>query len=557
MRFVAFGLVLSIGLLAGMPGKGFAEGDSASIWVESYAGSVKTTESIDVDIFADIPAPGVAVWWLDIKYNPELLFADYCLPPQGVSPAGFCHSTDTPGTIRAWGEVEAGLVGRYRLARLPLTAIGPTGSHSDITIESVKFAGPAGDPLPVETYAGSVDIEGQGSHSLITGIVFNDANGNGVQDAGEGSISRSIQAASEQMTLYGSSKSDGAYLIPAFLSPGDYSVEASFDEFFSGVCSEGPGSFSPLQHPGCIPGARIEWEVTTPQQIALSIEPGSVSQADFGGRRRDRQTVLGTALLGEGPASDGTEIRAWVNGTLCGEIEAVKTMSNFNFTIQVLGQRERLECASDGDTVSFTVGKVPATQTLVWKAEETHHYLDLVAMPEHSWLWAEQPAPNDPGSLGTPVEAIVDGKVCASTTIARTYQGFMSGPPPIGFSRLAVPSDTLSLGCGSPGKTIAFRIGGEISPFTTTWEPGLHRIDLPLPGMGKAGDYNCSGGIGAEDALGILIWIAEQGRHGRDCRIPVDVDCDERRTAIDALHILRFVAGLPSRVPDGCPGVGA
>jgi len=36
-----------------------------------------------------------------------------------------------------------------------------------------------------------------------------------------------------------------------------------------------------------------------------------------------------------------------------------------------------------------------------------------------------------------------------------------------------------------------------------------------------------------------------------------DVDCDQDVDAVDALHILRYVAQLPSMVPDNCPDVGA
>lgn len=113
MGFLALGLVLAAGLLTGMSDRGSAESDSASIWIQPKTTSVKSTETLYLDIFADIPPPGVAEWWLDVSYDPEVLFADYCVPPNDVSTAGWCHSTETPGTIRASGDVEAGLVGRF------------------------------------------------------------------------------------------------------------------------------------------------------------------------------------------------------------------------------------------------------------------------------------------------------------------------------------------------------------------------------------------------------------------------------------------------------------
>ncbi len=35
-----------------------------------------------------------------------------------------------------------------------------------------------------------------------------------------------------------------------------------------------------------------------------------------------------------------------------------------------------------------------------------------------------------------------------------------------------------------------------------------------------------------------------------------DVDCSGAVTAVDALKILRYVAGLPVSLPDGCPPIG-
>lgn len=129
-----------------------------------------------------------------------------------------------------------------------------------MTVTSVKFVSAEGEPLVVETTGGSVEVEGAGSNSLITGVTFNDANGNGAQDDGEGGISRHIEAVSEQITLYGSSKSDGAYLISAFFSPGTYAAEAFLNELAegSGLCGEGPLSFDPLWHFGCTPRVEVE-----------------------------------------------------------------------------------------------------------------------------------------------------------------------------------------------------------------------------------------------------------------------------------------------------------
>jgi hypothetical protein len=35
-----------------------------------------------------------------------------------------------------------------------------------------------------------------------------------------------------------------------------------------------------------------------------------------------------------------------------------------------------------------------------------------------------------------------------------------------------------------------------------------------------------------------------------------DTDCDEDVDSVDALRILRYVAGLPNDLPGGCPDIG-
>lgn len=92
------------------------------------------------------------------------------------------------------------------------------------------------------------------------------------------------------------------------------------------------------------------------------------------------------------------------------------------------------------------------------------------------------------------------------------------------------------------------------------------------------GDLNCSGEVQAIDALYPLHYVA-----GHVYYIPegicwdtqmgmfpdtllqieggpqaqwADVDCSGKITAVDALRVLRFVAGLPNTVPEECPEIG-
>jgi hypothetical protein len=71
-----------------------------------------------------------------------------------------------------------------------------------------------------------------------------------------------------------------------------------------------------------------------------------------------------------------------------------------------------------------------------------------------------------------------------------------------------------------------------------------------------AGDIDCSSELSAVDALHVLRYVA-QLPGTPDCLFAADVQCDNDRDAVDALLILRHVASLaPTITPPGCPGIG-
>ncbi|HET8944066.1 MAG TPA: hypothetical protein VFO59_04730, partial [Dehalococcoidia bacterium] len=75
-------------------------------------------------------------------------------------------------------------------------------------------------------------------------------------------------------------------------------------------------------------------------------------------------------------------------------------------------------------------------------------------------------------------------------------------------------------------------------------------------GLALSGDSDCSGIVNAVDALKVLRFVAGFGPSS--CILETDVDCNGLVNAVDALKILRFVAGLPpTGLPEGCPGISA
>jgi serine protease len=70
------------------------------------------------------------------------------------------------------------------------------------------------------------------------------------------------------------------------------------------------------------------------------------------------------------------------------------------------------------------------------------------------------------------------------------------------------------------------------------------------------GDVNCDGIIDVVDALWILRHVAGFNPDA-ECITKANVDCDDDMDVVDALFILRFVANLPISLPPGCGGPGS
>ena len=61
--------------------------------------------------------------------------------------------------------------------------------------------------------------------------------------------------------------------------------------------------------------------------------------------------------------------------------------------------------------------------------------------------------------------------------------------------------------------------------------------------------------VDAEDALWMLRDVVGLAMPSAYCG-PVDVDCNERFDAVDALKVLRYTAGLPYAQHEPCPNIG-
>ena len=84
------------------------------------------------------------------------------------------------------------------------------------------------------------------------------------------------------------------------------------------------------------------------------------------------------------------------------------------------------------------------------------------------------------------------------------------------------------------------------------YEYGAEPGPFPPP---LSGDVDCSATVEAVDALSLLRHVAGLPPLAA-CLDLGDVDCDSGIDAVDALLVLRYVAALPVSLPPGCPPIG-
>jgi hypothetical protein len=122
------------------------------------------------------------------------------------------------------------------------------------------------------------------------------------------------------------------------------------------------------------------------------------------------------------------------------------------------------------------------------------------------------------------------------------------------------PTETLALLAGSPAIN-----GGDDAACPFTDQRGFGRVDVCDIGAFefggtavsvKQGDVNCDDEVTAVDALFVLRFVAGIPPVAECLNLAGDVNCDGAKTAVDALGVLRFVAGLPVNQNEPCADIG-
>lgn len=214
--------------------------------------------------------------------------------------------------------------------------------------------------------------------------------------------------------------------------------------------------------------------------------------------------------------------------------------------IAVAPQEVALEAhsGSPGQPVEIAVSN-PGTGVLVWRATASEPWLQLsrvqgVALGAELLLDADTPL-----SVWADASGLEMGTYTATLILDSLYA---EGAPVEVVVTLEVleplptPTPTPT---PDPGDTPT---PGPTPTPTATPSPTPTPTPLPPP----FGDADCDGEVTSVDALLILRRVAGLDRSGECTPVSGDVDCDGDVDAVDALKVLRYVAGLESTLPVGC-----
>ncbi len=315
----------------------------------------------------------------------------------------------------------------------------------------------------------------------IRARAFRDLDRNGLRDDGEVGLSnqRVELTLNGQRVEFDVTSSDGSYLIDG-IDPGEYTLTAHVG-VMSGICADGAPFFGPFPTSYCISLLTLPWRTTTPTSLSLVVESGMNVETNFGaldGEAADAAVITGLALLEDGDAPAGTSIEALVDGQECGSTITADIYRPLNFILTILGAGERSGCATPGATVHFRVNGIQADQTFDWfpytdpRFSLGFHVQHLSAMENHALYWSELHVDEPPGGEVV-VQALVGTVRCGETV------GDMTGPF-VTIVRLIVLSEALQPGCGRPGATVAFLVGG-VEVDSIPWQAGLQRLELMAP----------------------------------------------------------------------------
>lgn len=160
-------------------------------------------------------------------------------------------------------------------------------------------------------------VAGETATGSIVDVVFDDYDGDGVQDEGEPGLQGQVIILKQDGAFlqYLSTGSDGRYVADG-LESGEYTLNPEFNDYVGG-CPRLVFSFSPLQRGYCGDFA-LPRSADPAGPVLVDVESGMNVEINFGTQQADVAVVTGVALLEDDVAPQGASIVAYVSGQECG-----------------------------------------------------------------------------------------------------------------------------------------------------------------------------------------------------------------------------------------------
>lgn len=412
-----------------------------------------------------ITTPGLGAWSIDVAYDPAAVSLVDCSNPFRRVIA-VCNGEYATGVLRLSGASAGGLEGDTELALLTFQC-GAAEGVSDLTLTPRVFADATiGGPQPfVPTVTnGSIACAkaplptprpGAGRLNIT---LIHDLNADGVFDPGEPGLEGWSVA----------------------VAPACSDALLGLDP----TNTEGRTTAETFSEKNCVIVQRVGWVLTSGSR-SVNVEPGATVEATFLFRKVGQQflRLTGDLLVDGLPATDSVALDAVVGGRSCGDAQiAVGTRGTF-YSLYILGNADRAECAAEGQSVDITVNGTAVHDLTFISNRLDSDNVDLILGPTPMWFV-------EIGTDGVAPVPFVGSVMCGEARGGSV--DFITSD----IYTIYVFPDALRSGCGAPGRIITLRVGDEVLRHVL-WQEGFvgggQLQDVELPRVGTFAQTSESG----------------------------------------------------------------
>jgi hypothetical protein len=287
----------------------------------------------------------------------------------------------------------------------------------------------------------------------VSGVVFEDKNGNGVRDEGERGVEWDLSMCMSDMCRPGTTDGTGRFHFDKVIPGRNSIILANVVTGWQRVvkdCDAGTFTYHEGEH----------------KTVDLPVRFVGKHASGYGG----------SVWKDGAPPSPGTRVEAMAGGEVCGETTTCGLRES-RYTMWVASAEEEEGCGEEGAEVRFRVDGAAANQASQWHHGESVT-LDLFVGPEPAVFEGSVSVYRSGTTsamtpVGTPVQAYVADQLCGEGTTYTVHPG-------PNMYQVAVLPEGLRAGCAREGATVTFTIGGQPANEEAVWQSGVHRVELSV-----------------------------------------------------------------------------